>query len=190
MEFISAFLPSPKTSYLRQPPPWLGLPFPEHLTFPGQGALQGPDGILERLAQHPALTVGDGIKGVDRLRPRLDVELDVAAGPEAAVLPLGPRPGRRHGPRLAAAEVGPFRHRPDFLERRCGRLVCLRREAADVQILFLEDAGALTSHHATSAMRAAVPAACPFSVANTSAAKARASVMAASMLLTLLRSSA
>src|SRR3954449_10399735 len=130
---IHICVPSPKTSQLRQPPPRLGLPFPEDLTFPGQGALQGLDGTFERLAQHPALAVSDGIEGVDRLRPRLDVELDVTAGPEAAALPLGPGCRWHHGAWLAAAEAGPFRHCPDFLEGRRGRLGRLWREAADVQ---------------------------------------------------------
>src|SRR3954451_7351934 len=131
---------------------------------------QGGQGALERLADLPALPLGDGVEGVDRLRRGLGAEGRRAAGAVHAGLPLA-LPCRRRM-RFPAAEVRGLGQRPDLLRRWPGRLRRCRK------VVVLEDAGARSGHHATSWIGWARPA---FSRVTASAAKARAFSTAAGM---------
>jgi hypothetical protein len=115
-------------------------------TLARQLALQRGQRTFQRFAQNPVLLLGDGIKGIDRLLRRLDVELHVPARAMSAWSALGS--GDCRWGWLPAVETCRLGHGSDLLRHRC-RLIatCFRCKTADVDLVIIrKDAGARFGH--------------------------------------------
>src|SRR5271165_800872 len=87
---------------------------------------------LERLAEYPALPVGDSVERLDYISTRLDVELDVAPGTVAPRFPF--RRARQDLTRwLTALKISGFGDCPHLLGPHLRRYGLLRGKAADVK---------------------------------------------------------